>query len=377
MSLSINYESLIKKINKVLHINYPIKFNNLKNLDKLKDLSHFWLKINYINKFLPFEININGNILSGKYKNYQIIKVITNKEYLWNDFILLYVSIFDNTYNPCINKNKFIDLIHNYNFINILNIKKIIATKNNKTVNISVNYVSNKPYKFIFENNKILNKINKNNYFYFNSFNLNKDTEIIEITEKLNRLIKNRDKFDSIHFFLDNNGGGALVPVHLIIRCLVGKKEKWMKKSITKILTDEDIFKWDCWKEENKIDDNSVKKLQLDTLPNYETKYKGKIYLHMTKDNESAAWFFITYLIYSFGGNIKRYTKNCFGQKLKFGKIDNNKKSQLILKGYSGTTSGDGNNISAKYKNITIKCPTEQFISCSIKKNDWNRYWIE
>ena len=35
-------------------MNYPIKFNNLKNLDKLKDLSHFFLKINKINKFLPF-----------------------------------------------------------------------------------------------------------------------------------------------------------------------------------------------------------------------------------------------------------------------------------------------------------------------------------
>jgi hypothetical protein len=373
MSLSINYENLIKKINKVLCMNYPIKFNNLKNLDKLKNLSHFFLKINHINKFLPFEININGKILSGKYNNYQIIKVITNKEYLWNDFILLYVSIFDNYYNPCVNENNFINLLHNYNFINVLNIKKIIATKNNKTVNISVNYISKKPYKLIFKNNKILNKINKNNYFYFNSFNLNKDTEI---TEKLNRLIKNRDKFDSIHFFLDNNGGGALIPVHLIIRCLVGKKEKWMKKSITKILTNGNTYKWDCWKEENKIGNNSVKKLQLDTLPNYKTKYKGKIYLHMTKDNGSAAWFFITYLIYAFGGNIKRYTKNCFGQKIKFGTI-NNKNSQLILKGHSDTTSGDGNNIYIKYKNITIGCPTEQFISSSIKKNDWNRYWIE
>lgn len=387
MSLSINYESLIKKINKVLRINYPIKFNNLKNLDKLKDLSHFWLKINYINKFLPFEININGNILSGKYKNYQIIKVITNKEYLWNDFILLYVSIFDNTYNPCINKNKFIDLIHNYNFINVLNIKKIIATKNNKTVNISVNYISNKLYKLIFENNKILNKINKNNYFYFNSFSLNEFGEFNdnEISIKINRLIKNRDNFNSIHFFLDNNQGGSLVPVHLILRCLVGKREKWMK-NIKKINNNGNITHWDCWKEENEIHEINYKKvklstnfskLKLDTLPNYETKYKGKIYLHMTKENESAAWFFITYLIYAFGGNIKRFTKKCFGQKLKFGTIDNNKNSQLILKGHSGTTSGDGNNISAKYKNITIRCPTQQFISSSIKKTDWNRHWIE
>ena len=60
---------------------------------------------------------------------------------------------------------------------------------------------------------------------------------------------------------------------------------------------------------------------------------------------------------------------------LKFGYID--KKSNLILKGISGTTSGDGNPKIIKYKNIIIQCPTEQFISCSIKNKDWNRYWIE
>ena len=97
----------------------------------------------------------------------------------------------------------------------------------------------------------------------------------------------------------------------------------------------------------------------------------------MTKDNGSAAWFFITYLIYAFGINITRYTKNCFGQKIKFGTINNNTNMQLILKGHSGTTSGDGNAETIKYKSINILYPTEQFISCSIKKTDWNRYWIQ
>ena len=46
----------------------------------------------------------------------------------------------------------------------------------------------------------------------------------------MDRLIKNRDKYKSIHFHLDNNGGGDNIPGHLILRCLVGKKEKWMKK---------------------------------------------------------------------------------------------------------------------------------------------------
>ena len=51
--------------------------------------------------------------------------------------------------------------------------------------------------------------------------------------------------------------------------------------------------------------------------------------------------------------------------------------NQLKLKGISSTTSGDGNSIYVKYKNIEICCPTEQFISCFIKNCDWNRFWIQ
>ena len=119
----IKYNDLIKKINNVLHNNYPIKVNNLSNL------SHFFILSNDWDKFLPFEINIEGKILSSEYKKYQIIKVITNKEYNWNEFILLYVSLLNTKYNPCININRFIYLLHTYNFIDILNIKTIIAKK--------------------------------------------------------------------------------------------------------------------------------------------------------------------------------------------------------------------------------------------------------
>jgi len=77
------------------------------------------------------------------------------------------------------------------------------------------------------------------------------------------RLIKNRDKYNSIHFHLDNNGGCDIVPAHLILRCLVGKKEKWMK-NIQKILTNKEIEEWDCWKEENGYNSEQVKKLNLD-----------------------------------------------------------------------------------------------------------------
>jgi hypothetical protein len=52
-------------------------------------------------------------------------------------------------------------------------------------------------------------------------------------------------------------------------------------------------------------------------------------------------------------------------------------KIYLKLIGHSGTTSGDCNAIMVKYKNIEINCPTQQFISCSIKECDWNRFWIQ
>ena len=94
----------------------------------------------------------------------------------------------------------------------------------------------------------------------------------------------------------------------------------------------------------------------------------------MNKQNGSSTWFLITYLIYVFSNKINRYSKQCYGKTIKYGTIESN---QLILLGHSGTTSGDGNAVSIKYNNIEILCPTEQFISCSIKKNDWNRFWKE
>jgi hypothetical protein len=164
--------------------------------------------------------------------------------------------------------------------------------------------------------------------------------------------------------------------VYLIIKCLVGKKEKWMK-NIKKINKAKQIFGWNCWNVEDKNKPNyndNLDKLNLDNLPNYNSKYNGKIFLHMNKSNCSTTWFFITYLIYSFSNKIIRYSKKCYGKIIKFGKIES---KQLVLLGHSGTTSGDGNTILVKYNNIEIICPTEQIISCSIKKYDWNRYWID
>lgn len=362
------YKNLIKRVYKTLNKYYPIKTTDFSNL------SHFWLYLHNWNKRLPFKVDINGKILYGENKGKLISKVITkNKEYTWKKYLIKNVSLLNKFYNPCVNPNMFIKFLHLYNRIDDLCITKVII--NNKS--FDVNYLDYNEVKYYFTKEKSSNyKINKSsNHFYFNSFNVNSNHK--QLHKELSRLFKNRDKYKSIHFHLDRNGGGDNVPAHLVLRCLVGKKEKWMK-NIRKKLTNKKYSEWDCWKEEDKSSPNYevVKKLKV-KIPNYETKYKGKIYLHMDKCNGSATWYFITYMIYAFANpnNIKRYSKKCCGQTIKFGKINS---KQLVLIGKkSGTTSGDGNAILKSYsENIQLQCPTEQFISCSIKKNDWNRFWI-
>jgi hypothetical protein len=362
---------IINKIKEVLTNNYPLNIT----FDELNNLSHFYILSNNWKKFLNFNIDINGNILSGKYQNYKIINVVTNKEYYWDEYLLLYVSFLNNSYNPCIDKNKFLYLLHTFNFNDDININKLIIKTKNNILILDIKYTNNISYNLTWNNNPLINLINKENHFYLDSFDVYSNHEKLKI--EILRLIKNRDKYKTIHFHLNNNGGGDIVPAHLIIRCLVGPKEKWMK-NIKKILKDKKIMEWDCWNEENENSPNyeTVKKLNLNLLPNYQNKYNGKIYLYLDKQNGSAAWFFITYLIYAFGGKINRYSKKCYGKIIKFGKLEN-ENSQLIIKGHSGTTSGDGNAIKINYKNIYFDCPTEQFSSCSIKKTDWNRFWIE
>jgi hypothetical protein len=364
------YKKLVEKINHILLKYYPIKIS----FDKINTLSHFHILSYDYKRFLPINMNIDGVILNGEYKNYQIVKVITTEIFDWDKYILLYVSLLNPSINPCINEKIFLKRLHSYNYIDILNIKKLLI-KNKKTEKIIEYKVdhSNKNYYLSFDNiiHKDIGK--KDNHFYLEDFCVNNNYKNLKI--EMDRLIKNRDKYNSIHFYLKNNGGGDIVPAHIIIRCLVGRKEKWMK-NIKKIEQNKEIFEWDCWKEENVNSPNYevVKKLNLDNLPNYDTKYNGKIYLHMNINNGCAAWFFITYLIYAFSNKINRFSKKCYGQNIKYGTIQSN---NLILFGHSETTSGDGTSVEIKYGNIKIECPTEQFISCSIKKTDWNRFWIE
>ena len=363
------YKKLIEKINQILLKYYPLKIS----FDKINTLSHFRILSNDYKKFLSINMNIDGVILNGEYKNYQIVKVITTKIFYWKKYILLYVSLLNNSYNPSINQTKFTYHLHSYNYIDILNIKKLIIKnkETGKTIEYKVEYTDNDKKNYYLPFQKDI--IKKDNHFYLESFSVDNNYKNLKI--EMDRLIKNRDKYKTIHFHLNNNTGGDIVPAHIIIKCLVGRRERWMK-NIKKILENKQVLEWDCWEEKNENSPNNevVKKLNLDNLLNYDSKYNGKIYLHMNTQNCSATWFFITYLIYAFANKIKRYSKKCYGQNIKYGTIESD---NLILLGHSDTTSGDGNNVSIKFNNIVIKCPTEQFVSCSIKKYDWNRFWRE
>ncbi len=359
-------KNVIREIKKNLKKYYPMDID----LNRLYNLSHFDILSQDYNNYLPFQFDINGKILNNEYKNYIILKVITTKTYSFNEYLLFYVFLLNVAYNPYINENKFLILLHTYNYIDELRITKLIITNKENTLTINIKYTSSPNYYFTWYD-KIGDKIDKENHFYFKSFNVKSNK--LQLKNEMMRLFKNRDKYKTIHFHLDNNGGGDNVPAHLILRCLTGKKEKWMKNIIKK-LTNKKDFEWDCWKEDEAgINNyNVVQELNLDFIPNYETKYTGKIYLHMNKKNGSAAWFFITYLIYAFADKIIRYNQKSFNQTIKLGYITSN---QLVLKGFSGTTSGDCNSKNILYDKINIYYPTQQFISCSINKRDWNRFW--
>ena len=224
----ISLDEITNQINNILKKNYPLPIK----INKINNLSHFFILPNNPNKILPFQLDINGKILDGKYKNYQIIKVHTISILSWNKYILKYISLLNKSYNPYINEYNFLYLLHTLNFICELNINKVTIKNNDKIKIIDITYISNPKYNLIKKDNLI---IDTDNHFIFESFNINKNYKKLKI--EIMRLIKNRDKYNSIHFHLDNNGGGDIVPAHIILRCLVCNKEKWMK-NIRKILTD-------------------------------------------------------------------------------------------------------------------------------------------
>ena len=136
----IKLNSLKNKINEILRKKYPIK----SSFDNITDLSHFWIKGGIVdwNKYFPFHINIDGLILDTNYAKYKIIKVITinNIEYSWKKYLSLYLSLLNISFNPIVNKYKFLFYLHLYNNIDELCIKSIgIQYKKEKDI-ININY---------------------------------------------------------------------------------------------------------------------------------------------------------------------------------------------------------------------------------------------
>ena len=219
------YNKLVEKTNHILLKYYPIKIS----FDKINTLSHFQIISNDYKRFLTINMNIDGIILNGEYKNYQIVKVITTKIFNWKKYILLYVSLLNKSFNPSINQTKFIYYLHSYNYIDILNIQKLIIKnkESGKMVEYKVEYTNKISYQLHWNNIIQKDIIKIDNHFYLEDFSVNDNYKKLKI--EMDRLIKNRDKYKIIHFHLNNNPGGDIVPAHIIIKCLVGRKERWMK----------------------------------------------------------------------------------------------------------------------------------------------------
>lgn len=237
-----------------------------------------------------------------------------------------------------------------------------------------VEYKSAPRYKIpLWQEPKYPPKVAQPNHFYLHSFSVNDNRE--ELSRELRRLFARRDEFKSVHLHLDDNGGGDNIPGQLITRCLVGPREKWMLP-VTKLLTTGEKHTWDCWREDERVPNNgnyeALQSLGLGVVPQYPNKYSGKMFVYMNERNGSAAWYFITYLVYAFGKSVRRWQETVLGQRYKFGAVAPD--SQLVLVGRSETTSGDGNaRIFKIAKGIEFECPTQQFVKCSVQEKDWSR----
>jgi len=368
---------LVKEINRVLSDNYPIKLNSilkLTDINKLK-ISFFGIKKITDHKYIPFMFDLDGNILSGRYTNYKIISVITNKNIEWQNFINSYVLCFSDNFNPYISSNYILYRLHKLNFINSLKIQSfVIKNKLDITqdcINYTVEYIDKNLLKLPLLKSI---KINEENHFYITSFGNNNIEELkIEIT----RLYKNRDKFKSLHFHLENTQGHMLTFVNLIIRILTGKRESWMQNTVK--IEKNSVRKWDPWieNEESSPKYHVFNRLKFDfDDKKYTNKYTGMVHVYSNNHSDMASWYFLTYLIYSFvkEDGINRFTKTCYGTNLKFGSI--NKNNKLIIHGTSQSFSKETHPIDINYKNIIIRVPTTHTDKCSIKSLDWNRFWI-
>ena len=112
------------------------KKTDINKIISMNDLKEY-IKQNYLIKSynksyrIPFNFDLEGNILNTKYKGYKIINVITiSKKYFWKKY-LNNIMKFYNIYSPA--SNNFLDILHTYNYIDIFHIKGfIIRNKKNE-----------------------------------------------------------------------------------------------------------------------------------------------------------------------------------------------------------------------------------------------------
>lgn len=229
------------------------------------------------------------------------------------------------------------------------------------------------------------------NHFTFPTLDIS--THAATISKELHRLIRTRDQHSTLHFHIHE--GGDLTVVHLLLRCLCGIKEPWMKRSV--------LYDSQRYHEDNATHKRTLLPIEYDPwtpwdsasrdYPLFQTlfhekeyrpyteKYTGAIILYVNLKSASAAWYLITYLIYAFATHITRESTTVYGIPIKIGRIKGNK---LHIHGYSSTTSGDQlgdqadtlKQFTLSGKEFTIKAPTQAFTESSVKKIDFNRFWL-
>jgi hypothetical protein len=132
----LSLDKLQIKVNNILSTTYPIK----KTFSEINSLSHFWIINLTNNEFLPFKINISGEILNGKYKSYKIIKVNTTTNYSWNKYLIIYISLLNLSLNPCINPDYLLNELQKNNKLDILHINYFIIKNENSIIKLPIKY---------------------------------------------------------------------------------------------------------------------------------------------------------------------------------------------------------------------------------------------
>ena len=356
----VNDKIQVKKIYKHLLNKYPLseELPNINNINTIVDiqsikLSHFGI-INMLECVFYDFSNIKKiyidhkwiNIYEYKKKVYSLLNII--------DKILIFIY-----------PNK-LPKINNLNIIKMLD-------KNNKII-----------YPIYTPLFKLKRRCrNLDNNFIINSFNLSNNLGNI-----IKRLWLYRNKLSSINFYLENNLGGELHLVHLLLQCLLGVKMKWMKNEVEldrsikknkKYVTYVNNKKF-YWLPTNETFYNDILKkinFSLEDYPQYKNKFNKPINLHVNYLCRSGCWVFITYLIYSYSYSIDRFNKIKYNNKFKFGSF---KSKNLKICGISGTctndyiTSYNKDNIK-KFGKYIVRFPNAGYLKSSIYKKDWGRFW--